>query len=535
MNKERIELSAKAKLEDVLSRLGYVTPEIPSNDKTPSWDGFIRLYNNEESAAKSLLCKMIPMQLKGHYQKAPYSESTSFDAEIDDLRNYFNHNGVFFIVVYLDETGDYKIYYNSLTRLKIRRLLKGREFQKTISIHLQGFPVDNRKEAIDLFFAFTLDMEMSLPNKDITLKDVFTKMIPGFDTFKITYRGVQYKDDPFEYFLTHPTTASLQNSQTGITFPVDTIFLKAIYSKHKDSITINGIQYYDSFDVVRQKSNNLVIHFGKSFSYDLKVSDKMIKGKFNYRINGNITERIKDTRFLLAYLENKYFEINSHKGFYLSDEQISTVDKEYFRNNLNLLVKTEELLTSLKSTTVLDYDMVSETEEKILIQLINTVLLGKTCIPDNPNVLYKINIANIELLLIAEKIDDKNYKIINYFSDENKVQCAFSYKEKQTDKDMFHIPRTYILRKSDFATLDNINYDMVYNEILASQTSDELKEYTFYFIQEMISGYEQREKNRSFLLDCILKALSFLNKTVAEYPYSELINNFEAIQCKKID
>lgn len=495
MNKERIELSAKAKLEDVLSRLGYVTPEIPSNDKTPSWDGFIRLYNNEESAAKSLLCKMIPMQLKGHYQKAPYSESTSFDAEIDDLRNYFNHNGVFFIVVYLDETGDYKIYYNSLTRLKIRRLLKGRKFQKTISIHLQGFPVDNRKEAIDLFFAFTLDMEMSLPNKDITLKDVFTKMIPGFDTFKITYRGVQ----------------------------------------HKDSITINGIQYYDSFDVVRQKSNNLVIHFGKSFSYDLKVSDKMIKGKFNYRINGNITERIKDTRFLLAYLENKYFEINSHKGFYLSDEQISTVDKEYFRNNLNLLVKTEELLTSLKSTTVLDYDMVSETEEKILIQLINTVLLGKTCIPDNPNVLYKINIANIELLLIAEKIDDKNYKIINYFSDENKVQCAFSYKEKQTDKDMFHIPRTYILRKSDFATLDNINYDMVYNEILASQTSDELKEYTFYFIQEMISGYEQREKNRSFLLDCILKALSFLNKTVAEYPYSELINNFEAIQCKKID
>ncbi len=125
--------------------------------------------------------------------------------------------------------------------------------------------------------------------------------------------------------------------------------------------------------------------------------------------------------------------------------------------------------------------------------------------------------------------------IFNYFSDENKVQCAFSYKEKQTDKDMFHIPRTYILRKSDFATLDNINYDMVYNEILASQTSDELKEYTFYFIQEMISGYEQREKNRSFLLDCILKALSFLNKTVAEYPYSELINNFEAIQCKKID
>lgn len=531
MNKERIELSAKAKLEDILTRLGYVTPEIPSNDKTPSWDGFIRLYNNEDSSAKALLAKMIPVQLKGHYQKAPFSSSTTFDAEVDDLRNYLNHSGVLFFVIYLDETGAYKIYYDSLTRLKIRRLLKGKETQKTIAIHLQSFPEDNKKEAIDLFFAFSLDMEMSLPNKDISLEDVFTKKIPGFDTFNITYRGVQYKDDPFEYFLTHPTTVSLQNSQTGISFPVDTVFLQTITSKHKSTICVNGIQFFDSYETIRKKDNNLIIQIGKSFSYNLIVSDKVIKGKFNYAIKGNLSERINDTKFLLAYLENKYFEIGKYKGFYLSDEQTRTVDIEYFKNNLNLLIKTEELLKKLNISSILDYDKVSETDEKTVIHLINTVLLGKTCTPDNPNVLYKIKIANIDILLIAERIDDKNYKIINYFSDENRIQCGFTYKDGHTSKKMFNIPRTFILRESDFSSLDNIDFDMVYDEIITSQTSEELKEYTFYFMQEMISGYEQRQKNKNLLLDCIQKSLSFLNKTVQEYAYNELINKIEAIKC----
>ena len=53
MNIERIELSAISKLQGFLTRLGYVTPELSSNDKTPSWDGFIRLYNNEDSSSSS--------------------------------------------------------------------------------------------------------------------------------------------------------------------------------------------------------------------------------------------------------------------------------------------------------------------------------------------------------------------------------------------------------------------------------------------------------------------------------------------------
>ena len=43
MNRERIELTARGKLEIVLSRLGYVTPEIPANG------GFLIDFDLEES------------------------------------------------------------------------------------------------------------------------------------------------------------------------------------------------------------------------------------------------------------------------------------------------------------------------------------------------------------------------------------------------------------------------------------------------------------------------------------------------------
>lgn len=530
MNKERIELSAKGKLEDILSRLGYVTPEIPSNDKTPSWDGFIRLYKNEESSAKSNLDRMIPVQLKGHYQKPPYNESANFDIDVIDLKNYLNHSGVFFFVVYLDENGAYKIYYDALTPLKIRRLLKGRESQKTISVYLQSFPENNKKSAVDIFFAFTLDMEMSLPpTRDITLEDAFNNKIPGFDTFNISYRGIQYKEDPFGYFLSQPSTLSLKNSYTGISFPIEIIVLESISSNCNESISISGIQYYNNFEIVRQKENTFILRLGKSFTYNFQVNENTIKGTFNYTIQGNLPERINDIKFLLAYLENKEFEIGTYKAFPLTDEQVNSIDIKYFQNKLHLLEKIDELLKKLKISTVLDYDKITEKEEKTFIDLINTVLLGAPCIPDNPEALYKLQLANLNILLVANKIDEEKYKIINYFSDENKRKFAFSYNETTNNKNMFLIPSTFILREEDFISLDNIDYDMIYNDIINSQDSEELKKYTYYFMQEMIAGAKKRTKSKNGLFCCIDKALNYLNRKVSDFNYAFLDNDFEKI------
>ncbi len=515
MNKERIELRAKAKLEDFLGQLGYLTPELSSNDKTPSWDGFVRLYNNEETSAKANLVKRIPVQLKGHFQNPPYNESITYEIEVDDLKNYLNDSGVIFFVVYVGENDFYKIYYNTLTPLKIRRLLKGKEKQKTISVYLQSFPQNNKKDTVDIFYNFIIDMEMSLPKWDITIEDAFKNKINGYDNFSIKYIGIQ---KPYEYFFKHPVTVALQNSSIGMAFPVDTLFLLSLTTTHRETITVAGEKYYDAFKITRQKDDKLTLQFGKSLRYNFQKSENTIKANFHFDIKGNLSERITDTRFLLAYLENKYIEIAGCKVLELNSKQIETIDTSYLKNSLKFYENVNALLMKLKVQPVLDYDRITENEGKTLAQLVNTVLLGATCVPEKTDVLYKIQIANIRILLIAHKIDDNKYTIINYFTDENKIQCAFTY----DDKIMFKIPKTFILSKDDFCTLDNIDYDMVYRDIANSQISKELKEYTYYYMQKMIEGYKTRTKEKKEMYECIKQAITYLKKNVKEFDYTVL-------------
>ncbi len=50
--------------------------------------------------------KIIPIQLKGHYQTPPYNDSISYNAEVSDLNNYLQNSGALFFV-YIDENDNY--------------------------------------------------------------------------------------------------------------------------------------------------------------------------------------------------------------------------------------------------------------------------------------------------------------------------------------------------------------------------------------------------------------------------------------------
>ena len=96
MNKARIEGIALSKLQSCLLKSDYVECVFSTNDKFPSWDGFICLYNKRDSSKKDDLHRRIPVQIKGHFSEAPYKSLISFSVEISDLRNYLNECGVIF-------------------------------------------------------------------------------------------------------------------------------------------------------------------------------------------------------------------------------------------------------------------------------------------------------------------------------------------------------------------------------------------------------------------------------------------------------
>lgn len=526
MNQKRTEIACISKLEDALIKLGYITPEFSQNDKSPSWDGFVFLYKEKDSDSKKDLERRIPVQIKGHYANPPYSESVSFSADTADLNNYLNETGVLFFVIYVDEDDNFQIYYARLTRLILRRLLKGKQNQDKISIHLEKFPED-KKAAIDIFFNFALDMNLTLPNSDISIVDVFKgKMIgSGFNSFSISYKGIQYKDDPWGAFLNNKNTLCLKNDVTGILIPIETNYDLIICSKENEPISIDGIHYYDTFERTRKSGDILEVKFGKSFSLNLKVTNESVSGKFDYKIQGNLNERITDTKFIIDLLSKKTLSIGNNScklPFY--DSEINKKDMEYFKQNLNFLTKTDELLKKLYISTELDYDSLTPDDEKTLLVLINTVLLGgKYHRPSTENFyLYKISISNISMLLLAEKINDTSCYLYNFFDAKNKNQYSFKFID---DKEYFIIPKEFVLRADDFCILDNIDYEATFRAIKNHQTSEKLREYTYYFMQEMIEGYKKRSKQKTKLLNCIEKSLDFLAKNVKEYDYEALKNN----------
>lgn len=68
--------------------------------------------------------------------------------KIVDLRNYLNDGGCVFFVVYIDNKGEStKIYYNELTPIKLRKLLKNKKKKKSKTIHIKEFPNNSNKKA----------------------------------------------------------------------------------------------------------------------------------------------------------------------------------------------------------------------------------------------------------------------------------------------------------------------------------------------------------------------------------------------------
>ena len=72
--------------------------------------------------------------------------------KVSDLRNYFNDGGCFLFVVYINpgNTQETKIYYNALTPIKLKNILKNVSKQKNKSLKLKAFPTENAKKEIIL-------------------------------------------------------------------------------------------------------------------------------------------------------------------------------------------------------------------------------------------------------------------------------------------------------------------------------------------------------------------------------------------------
>ena len=140
LNNKTIETLSVSAVKNSIITSELLEPFISDNDKESSWDGNVYIYKDKSKKKESLQGRM-PVQVKGKESNVLSESEISYSMKIVDLRNYLNDGGCVLFVVYIDNKGEStKIYYNELTPIKLRKILKEKKKKKSKTIHLKEFP-----------------------------------------------------------------------------------------------------------------------------------------------------------------------------------------------------------------------------------------------------------------------------------------------------------------------------------------------------------------------------------------------------------
>ncbi len=137
LNKKQTEEAGIAGLKQYLLDSPYIDSELPTNDKTPSFDGSLTLYSKPGLNKKDMK-GIAPAQVKSITSKR-ILKHRNYSVKVADLKNYYNQRGVLYFVVYVNpnDVRQTKIYYKDMLLFDIKEALKGKEEQTTITLQFE--------------------------------------------------------------------------------------------------------------------------------------------------------------------------------------------------------------------------------------------------------------------------------------------------------------------------------------------------------------------------------------------------------------
>ena len=142
----KIEEMAVIAVKNSMLKIDRLELYINEKDKMPAWDGDIIIHKDGRQTKDDL--KVVRCQKKRKMSTPKQVQHTiKYSVETKHLVDYQNNGGVVFFVVYIDNKTKetLQIYYSVLLPIKIARLLKGKEKQKTMNVMFRKFPADEDK------------------------------------------------------------------------------------------------------------------------------------------------------------------------------------------------------------------------------------------------------------------------------------------------------------------------------------------------------------------------------------------------------
>jgi hypothetical protein len=417
-------------------------------------------------------------------------------------------------VVEIKDVDDVKIFYASLLPLDIKELLdseKGKR-QKSLSIPIKPLGVSNTVTLENICYNFLLDREKQFST---------AKYSKGMgDLLKYEHMHVNAiigKMPPEDYILNNDLYLYGKEYENSIPIPISKIKVETISHQVKKEIVVNSKKFYNEYTVLRNFLG-AVIEFGKCIKYNMDNS------KLEYKFIGNLEERIRETGFLLALIENGSFKIGE-VTLHSNDKKLSNEQNEqwkFLNRYLKHLKDIETLLGLFKVDTELDMNKLTEKQEENLYILIENILYNKR-VKDRSikSGTHRIDIANLSLLVFIN-VDDDGYLSIEDFFNVNNYSLIIAGNE--TEKTIECSPYINLTAK-DLSNTSNIKTEVIESSIKQFPLDKTYSKYVTFLILELIKAFDSNRK-----LDKILRLALDLSDWLISYDDKSVINTINRYQ-----
>lgn len=501
MNSTQIE---KAGVQAVIRYFNFsetLDPNIPTTDKEPVWDGYLNLYRNgSDKQSKTSLIGPIPTQVKGRQFKDFSNSKIKYSVNVNDVKLYQKNGGIAFFVVYVNaETDATKIYYRLLAPIELRQIANIAGKKKKIVIEFNELP--DRNNVVELqFLDFFNDCSKQYSfceQKPIHFQDIEKDTA----SFNVQFTApTQNQLEALKYLSSTPQFCYVRfnNDQTQTLHPLgEGRFSFIAQKKAKVPVSIDGQIYYEQSGL-EVKDGKAYIVIADFIRIPLSNNKDEVGTRMTSKVSLNfktLSQRLKGYDFLLTLKKTKAFNLGE-KIISFEDITIGNDAEHIFAADKNL----QTVLNILNVKDDLNIQNLSNDDIKNINTLIDYYVLGKriTSYEDVNHRFVRIDIGNIKLQFLAEKIDEPNYYKLHSVHD-----LSDFFFSTENDKGCFILmPPFFVFNTEAYRDINNISYETFVDECNRYKSNDN----RFYqginwAILRMLNAYDQQEVKKPVLID----------------------------------
>lgn len=524
MDKKTIETLSINAVRDSIVMTDFLDQFIADNDKEPSWDGSVYIYNNKNKIKENLKGR-IPVQVKGTENDDLSKEIISFPVSVIDLNNYLYDGGVVFFVVYIGYKGLTKqIYYAELPPVKIRNILSEANVQKTKNIKLKKFPTDPNEKAMVFFnclencqrqSSFSIAKLHSL--EELEEQGVLESLtIPLTTVGNISPITALFKNEFYVYanikggVIPQPLDIRPQNLVIG--------------QERKIAVTVGNRKFYNRANIF-QDANTVKMILGESFSMTVQKSDR--SSRIHYKNSNKLRTLVNDLDFILSCISQGEFQINGKKiPFDKETVDLSNFQITKKREFLEYAKKIVQMLDMFGCKKDIDITTLSKQDWQNINYLVTAFVDKKEVsgLKENLPCILLMPIGTLKFAVYLQKVEGSKgtYKMFDFFKTDLKV----AYDNSNGDK--LPISQYAILKANDFISVDNIRFDVLLPSFQKVKRHSETISKANCFLLDLLEAYD-RSKER---IEIINTARDFsdwiMAATEEELPYDiRLLNKLQ--------